>query len=198
MIRYETMSILKKSIIILFVLIQSFKTHADESSSEQVSIESNYQNGLFYIGLGNSDNTDIVDDEPWSVGLVIRDENSFFGFDIGGEGIMIEQSRNYDNTYSVDSAEQAMSFNVLAGLKVTENNKFRLDLGLIAGILEKSSECPSSYGSYQCYYSSVYDNRADYDYTFNYGLTIHATYNRITFGVRATGESTQMLFGINF
>ena len=147
------MFILKKSIIVLFVLIQSFKTCADESSSEQVSIESNYQNGLFYIGLGNSDNTDIVDDEPWSVGLVIRDENSFFGFDIGGEGIMIEQSRNYDNTYSVDSAEQAMSFNVLAGLKVTENNKFRLDLGLIAGILEKSSECPSSYGSYQCYYS---------------------------------------------
>ena len=192
------MSNLKKSIIILFVLTLPLKTLAEESSSVQDSIESNYQSGLFYIGLGNSDNTDILDNEPWSVGLVIRDEDSFYGFDIGGEGIMIERSRNYDNTYTVDSTEQALSFNILAGLKVTENNKFRLDLGLIAGMLEKSSECPSSYGSYQCYYSSVYDNRADYEYTFNYGLAIHATYERITFGVRATGESTQMLFGINF
>lgn len=192
------MSNLKKSIIILFVLTLPLKTLAEESSSVQDSIESNYQSGLFYIGLGNSDNTDILDNEPWSVGLVIRDEDSFYGFDIGGEGIMIERSRNYDNTYTVDSTEQALSFNILAGLKVTENNKFRLDLGLMAGLLEKSSECPSSYGSYQCYYSSVYDNRADYEYTFNYGLAIHATYERITFGVRATGESTQMLFGINF
>lgn len=192
------MSNLKKSIIILFVLTLPLKTLAEESSSVQDSIENNYQSGLFYIGLGNSDNTDILDNEPWSVGLVIRDEDSFYGFDIGGEGIMIERSRNYDNTYTVDSTEQALSFNILAGLKVTENNKFRLDLGLIAGLLEKSSECPSSYGSYQCYYSSVYDNRADYEYTFNYGLAIHATYERITFGVRATGESTQMLFGINF
>ena len=192
------MSNLKKSLIILFVLTLPLKTLAEESSSVQDSIESNYQSGLFYIGLGNSDNTDILDNEPWSVGLVIRDEDSFYGFDIGGEGIMIERSRNYDNTYTVDSTEQALSFNILAGLKVTENNKFRLDLGLIAGLLEKSSECPSSYGSYQCYYSSVYDNRVDYEYTFNYGLAIHATYERITFGVRATGESTQMLFGINF
>ena len=192
------MSNLKKSLIILFVLTLPLKTLAEESSSVQDSIESNYQSGLFYIGLGNSDNTDILDNEPWSVGLVIRDEDSFYGFDIGGEGIMIERSRNYDNTYTVDSTEQALSFNILAGLKVTENNKFRLDLGLIAGLLEKSTECPSSYGSYQCYYSSVYDNRADYEYTFNYGLAIHATYERITFGVRATGESTQMLFGINF
>ncbi len=192
------MSILKKSIIILFVLTLPLKTLAEESSSEQDSFENNYQSGLFYIGLGNSDNTDIVDNEPWSVGLVIRDEDSFYGFDIGGEGVMIERSRNYDNTYTVDSTEQALSFNILAGLKVTSNDKFRLDLGLIAGLLEKSSECPSSYGSYQCYYSSVYDNRADYEYTFNYGLAIHATYERITFGVRATGESTQMLFGINF
>ena len=128
------MSNLKKSIIILFVLTLPLKTLAEESSSVQDSIESNYQSGLFYIGLGNSDNTDILDNEPWSVGLVIRDEDSFYGFDIGGEGIMIERSRNYDNTYTVDSTEQALSFNILAGLKVTENNKFRLDLGLMAGL----------------------------------------------------------------
>ena len=45
--------------------------------------------------------------------------------------------------------------------KMTEIQKLRIDLGLLAGIIEKSSECPSSYGSYQCYYSSTYNNRAD-------------------------------------
>ena len=160
--------------------------------------DNNYQNGLFYIGLGKSDHSDIIDEEPWSVGLIVRDEDSFYGIDIGGEGVMIEQSRNYDNTYSVDSIDQAISVNLLAGLKVTEKSKFRLDLGLLAGIIEQSSECPSSYGSYQCYYSSVYDNRTDYEYTFNYGLVLHATYDRVTFGLRASGESTQILLGLNF
>ena len=82
--------------------------------------------------------------------------------------------------------------------KVTKIEKLRIDMGLLAGIIEKSSECPSSYGSYQCYYSSTYNNRADYEYTFNYGLVLHATYDRITLGVSSTGESTQLLLGINF
>ena len=160
--------------------------------------EDNYQNSLFYIGLGKADDSGIVNKEPWSVGIVIRDEDSIIGFDIGGEGIKIEQSRNSDNTYSINSTDQALSFNILAGLKVTETSKFRLDLGLIAGIIEQSSKCPSSYYSYQCYYSSSYNDRADYEYTFNYGLALHSTYDRLTFGIRATGESTQLLFGINF
>ena len=188
----------KKSIFFLVVLIFTLDMFSNKPDSELITTDKDYQNGLFYIGLGKADDAGIVSEEPWSVGVVIRDEDSIFGFDIGGEGIKIEQSRNSDNTYSVNSTDQALSFNILAGLKVTETSNFRLDLGLIAGIIEQSSKCPSSYGSYQCYYSSLYNDRAEYEYTFNYGLALHSTYNRVTFGIRATGESTQLLFGINF
>ena len=189
---------LKKLKFFFVVLILALDMFSSETDSKLITTDKDYQNGLFYIGLGKADDSAIVSEEPWSVGVVVRDQDSFFGFDIGGEGIKIEQSRNSDNTYSVNSTDQATSFNILAGLKVTETSDFRLDLGLIAGIIEQSSECPSSYGSYQCYYSSIYNDRADYEYTFNYGLALHSTYNRITFGIRATGESTQLLFGINF
>ena len=188
----------KKLIYSLIVTTFAFKLFSDELNIETPTTDDDLESGLFYIGLGNSDQKEIIDDEPWSVGLVIRDTDSFYGFDIGGEGIMIEQSRNYNNSYTVESTEQALSFNILAGLKVTEIQKLRIDMGLLAGIIEKSSECPSSYGSYQCYYSLTYNNRAEYEYTFNYGLVLHATYDRITLGVRSTGESTQVLFGINF
>ena len=189
---------LKKLIHSLIIIIFALNLFSDELNTETPKIDDELESGLFYIGLGNSNEKEIIDDEPWSVGLVIRDIDSFYGFDIGGEGIMIEQSRNYNNSYTVESTEQALSFNILAGLKVTEIEKLRIDMGLLAGIIEKSSECPSSYGSYQCYYSSTYNNRADYEYTFNYGLVLHATYDRITLGVRSTGESTQVLLGINF
>ena len=188
----------KKILFYLAILIFTSNTLADESNTEIDISDNSFQESLFYIGLGKSDNSELLSEEPWSVGIVIRDEESFLGFDIGGEGIMIERSRNYDNTYSVISTDQATSFNFLAGLKVAEQPKFRLDLGILAGVIEQSSECPSSYGSYQCYYSSAYDSRTDYEYTFNYGLVLNATFQRTTFGIRATGESTQLLFGINF
>ena len=189
----------KKSVFFLLVIIFTLDIFSNEPNSELITTdEDSYQNSLFYVGLGKADDSGIVSEEPWSVGIVIRDEDSIIGFDIGGEGIKIEQSRNSDNTYSINSTDQAVSFNILAGLKVTETSKFRLDLGLIAGIIEQSSKCPSSYYSYQCYYSSSYNDRVDYEYTFNYGLALHSTYDRVTFGIRATGESTQLLFGINF
>ena len=188
----------KKILFFLIILILTSNALVGESNTEENISDDSFQEGLFYIGLGKSDNSDLLNEEPWSVGIVIRDKEGFLGFDIGGEGIMIEKSRNYDNTYSAISTDQATSFNFLAGLKVTEQPKFRLDLGILAGVIEQSSECPSSYGSYQCYYSSAYDNRTDYEYTFNYGLVLYANYQRTMFGIRATGESTQLLFGINF
>ncbi len=188
----------KKILFFFIILILTSNALVGESNTEENISDDSFQEGLFYIGLGKSDNSDLLNEEPWSVGIVIRDKEGFLGLDIGGEGIMIEKSRNYDNTYSAISTDQATSFNFLAGLKVTEQPKFRLDLGILAGVIEQSSECPSSYGSYQCYYSSAYDNRTDYEYTFNYGLVLYANYQRTMFGIRATGESTQLLFGINF
>ena len=92
-----------------------------------------------------------------------------------------------------------LSFNIFSdSYESSADSVFRTDFGILAGIIEQSSECPSSYSGYNCYYSSYYNNRADYEYTFNYGLVLHASFDRVTFGVRATGESTQIIFGFNF
>ena len=185
------------SLIALFFL-SFFTFSSDYESSADVVIEKE-TNSLLYIGLGSADDSEIVGEEPWSVGFIFRDENNFYGLDIGGEGVKINQSRDYyDGTYYVESTEQAISFNLIAGIKVSGDSNLRTDLGLLIGIVEQSEECPSSYSGYNCYYSSYYENRSDVQYTFNYGLALHATYDRVTFGIRATGESTQIIFGFNF
>ena len=188
-----------KLIFLNCIFFLSFNIFSDSYESSADSVEDKERKNLLYIGLGSAEDSDIVGEEPWSVGIVLRDDDNFYGFDIGGEGVMVNQARDYyEGTYYVDSIEQATSFNLIAGIKVSGDSKFRTDLGLLVGIIEQSSECPSSYGGYNCYYSSYYNNQADYDYTFNYGLVLHASFDRVTFGVRATGESTQIIFGFNF
>ena len=188
-----------KFIFLFCIFSLSIFIYADNNESSADVIEEKERKNLLYIGLGSAEDSDIVGEEPWSVGIVLRDDDNFYGFDIGGEGVMVNQARDYyDGTYYVDSTEQATSFNLIAGIKVSGDSKFRTDLGLLLGIIEQSSECPSSYRGYNCYYSSYYNNQADYEYTFNYGLVLHASFDRVTFGVRATGESTQIIFGFNF
>lgn len=188
-----------KFIFLFCIFSLSISIYADNNESSADVIEEKERKNLLYIGLGSAEDSDIVGEEPWSVGIVLRDDDNFYGFDIGGEGVMVNQARDYyDGTYYVDSTEQATSFNLIAGIKVSGDSKFRTDLGLLLGIIEQSSECPSSYRGYNCYYSSYYNNQADYEYTFNYGLVLHASFDRVTFGVRATGESTQIIFGFNF
>ncbi len=185
------------SLFALFFL--SFSIFADDHESSMGNVIEKENNGLLYIGLGSADDSDIVGEEPWSVGFVFRDENNFYGLDIAGEGVKINQARDYyDGTYYVESTEQATSFNLIAGIKVSGDSNLRTDLGLLIGIVEQSEECPTSYSGYNCYYSSYYQNRSDVEYTFNYGLALHTTYDRVTFGIRATGESTQIIFGFNF
>jgi len=184
--------------LVAFYLFSLFIFSDDHVSNSDTVIEKE-NNGLLYIGLGSADDSDIVGEEPWSVGFIFRDENNFYGLDIAGEGVKINQARDYyDGTYYVESTEQATSFNLIAGIKVSGDSNLRTDLGLLIGIIEQSEECPSSYSGYNCYYSSYYENRSDIEYTFNYGLALHTTYDRVTFGIRATGESTQIIFGFNF
>ena len=177
-----------KTISLIFLFFLFFLIFADEDSSEEGYVVTTENNGLIYIGLGSADDSDIVGEEPWSVGFIFRDTNSSYGFDIGGEGVML------DGTYGIDSIEQAISYNLLGGMKISGDSNWRTDLGILIGIVEQSAECPRSYVGYQCYA----DYPAEYEYTFNYGLMLHTTYDRVTFGIRATGESTQIIFGINF
>ncbi len=190
---------INRIISLVALCLFSLSVFSDNHASNADTAIEKENNGLLYIGLGSADDSEIVGEEPWSVGFIFRDENNFYGLDIGGEGVKINQSRDYyDGTYYVESTEQAISFNLIAGIKVSGDSNLRTDLGLLIGIVEQSEECPSSYSGYNCYYSSYYENRSDVQYTFNYGLALHATYDRVTFGIRATGESTQIIFGFNF
>jgi len=190
---------INRIIFLVALCLLSLSVFSDNHALNADTVIKKENNGLLYIGLGSADDSDIVGEEPWSVGFVFRDENNFYGLDIGGEGVKINQSRDYyDGTYYVESTEQAISFNLIAGIKVSGDSNLRTDLGLLIGVVEQSEECPTSYSGYNCYYSSYYENRSDVKYTFNYGLALHATYDRVTFGIRATGESTQIIFGFNF
>ena len=79
------MFIFKKLIHSLIIIIFALNLFSDELNIETPTTDDDLESGLFYIGLGNSNQKEIIDDEPWSVGLVIRDIDSFYGFDIGGE-----------------------------------------------------------------------------------------------------------------
>ena len=190
---------INRIISLVALCLFSLSIFSDNHASNADTVIEKENNGLLYIGLGSADDSEIVGEEPWSVGFIFRDENNFYGLDIAGEGVKINQARDYnDGTYYVESTEQATSFNLIAGIKVSGNSNLRTDLGLLIGIVEQSEECPTSYSGYNCYYSSYYENRSDVEYTFNYGLALHTTYDRVTFGIRATGESTQIIFGFNF
>ena len=188
-----------KLLCLYFLTLISFFIQSETDMENLDEADEYTNNTLLYIGLGSTDDKDLVDENPWAVGFLIRDEKNFYGLDIGGEGIMVNQTRDYySDTYTISSIDQATSFNIMAGMKVSGSSKLRADLGLLVGIIEQSSDCPSSYSSYQCYYSSSYENRLGYEYTFNYGIVLHTTYERVTLGLRASGESTQLIFGINF
>ena len=67
-------------------------------------------NNIFYVGLGSSSGgEDENDDMTWSVGfLADMDNDSILGFDIAGEGTML------DSTYGgYDDLAQGMSYNLL-------------------------------------------------------------------------------------
>ena len=179
---------INRIIFLVALCLLSLSVFSDNHASNADTVIEKENNGLLYIGLGSADDSDIVGEEPWSVGFIFRDTNSSYGFDIGGEGVML------DGTYGIDSIEQAISYNLLGGMKISGDSNWRTDLGILIGIVEQSAECPRSYVGYQCYA----DYPAEYEYTFNYGLMLHTTYDRVTFGIRATGESTQIIFGINF
>ncbi len=48
----------------------SFSIFADDYESSIDTVTEKENNGLLYIGLGSADDSDIVGEEPWSVGFV--------------------------------------------------------------------------------------------------------------------------------
>ncbi|WP_415392214.1 hypothetical protein [Paracoccus sp. SJTW-4] len=59
---------------------------------------------------------------------------------------------------------------------------------------EAAADCPDSYLGFQCYA----DTDPDTDYKGNFGGVLTVSVDRLTLGLRATGESTQMVAGFRF
>jgi hypothetical protein len=115
--------------------------------------------------------------------------NIVWGADVSGEGTMLDSTGGNTN-----KAKRATSFNLLAGANIGKYESNRFDAALVLGAREKTSHCPNSYLGYQCYANS--DPKNSYD--VNYGLVLTWAYKSVMLGVRATGESTQALFGFRF
>ncbi|GIS46801.1 MAG: hypothetical protein Ct9H90mP19_0380 [Gammaproteobacteria bacterium] len=61
------------------------------SEEKTVAIE---ETSLFYLGLGSGDDSDpyASDSNPWAVGFMVRDVDGSYGFDIAGEGTMLDSN----------------------------------------------------------------------------------------------------------
>jgi hypothetical protein len=148
--------------------------------------------GIVYLGSGATESTTstVAGGSPFSFGyLAISDTSSaVYGFDIAREGTML------DSTYGQNSLQQALSLNVLVGSNLSKTENMRIDASALIGMRESFSDCPSSYLGYQCYANTAPST----DYKFNYGVVVSFTFDKVSLGVRATGESTQAILGFRF
>jgi hypothetical protein len=147
---------------------------------------------VIYGGLGSAKEADFDEsgDTPWSVGGYFG-EKYIFGIDLAGEGTKI------DNTSNLNAAvTQGLSVNAIFGFKLMNRDDFKVDVGALVGGRHASASCPSgqSYLGYQCYADS--DPSISWD--VNYGAILTMSYKAGLVGVRATGESTQVILGIRF
>ena len=132
--------------------------------------------GLGYVGL--------------PLALAFSKKNSVIGFDIAGEGTML------DSTYGgYDDLAQGTSYNFLYGADISQSKNDKIHIGLIFGFIETEADCPDSYIGYQCYA----DAEPDYEYDFNGGGFLNYSINQsLNLGLRATSNSTQVTFGFKF
>lgn len=155
--------------------------------------QSNHSDNSLYVGMGSADDSNPYesDETPWAVGWVShsQDSNASWGFEIAGEGTML------DSTYDNDNAiKQAISFNLIGAINLSTAPDWRVDLGLLAGVRQTAKDCPDSYLGFQCYA----DQPPDTDYSFNSGGVLFIGYELLSIGFRTTGESNMVTLGVNF
>ncbi|SMY08808.1 hypothetical protein LOM8899_02966 [Flavimaricola marinus] len=148
---------------------------------------------LLYAGAGQAiDSENLTDDNiPYAIGGLVMSPASglVLGADIAGEGEM------FDSTGGGNRIRQALSYNLLIGGNVYDDQSIRADAMLLLGARESVSDCPDSYLGFQCYA----DTDPDTQYDFNYGAMFAVTFGEAaSLGVRMTGESAQLTLGFMF
>lgn len=163
------------------------------SAETAVAIQDGGLRNAFYLGAGKArhDGAFEADDTPFALGFThqLQGRKLILGFDIAREGTML------DSTWGHDQAlRQATSYNLLVGGNIVDNGRFRTDLALVLGARESFADCADSYLGFQCYA----DAEPETEYKGNFGALLTVSYDRLTVGLRATGESTQILGGFRF
>lgn len=146
-----------------------------------------------YVGTGtNSSTGSLIDTSaPYVVGIMFKvpSRNLLVGFDFAGEGTSI------DSTWGRSGAPvQATSFNMIVGATLAETARTRTDAGLIIGLRNTSATCASSFLGYRCYA----DAAPDMTYGVNVGAIATVSFDGFMIGLRATGESAQVVAGLRF
>jgi hypothetical protein len=173
---------LKTPTYLLALLAAAILTDANASEENNIYIGT----GPAKTGIPTTSNK-----APITVGYISqsRTTSTVWGIDISGEGTLLDSTWGQNN-----AVKQATSFNVLIGKNMSNSQISRFDIAFVAGLREKSKDCPASYLGYQCYADSAPNTTRE----FNYGGILSWSYQKLMVGVRATGESNQLLIGIRF
>lgn len=165
-----------KNIIILTILLFSASSIASTETDTR----------LWFVGAGNNAE-ELAPSTSWSLGFIGENNGEYWwGFDIAGEGYSLDSTYNQN-----EDLDSALSLNFMWGKEISEN--FIL-LGVI-GARDKTSECESqSYLGYQCYA----DSDPDVSYGVNYGIHSIYQFEKMTLGLRLTGESSQLTLGFKY
>lgn len=99
-----------------------------------------------------------------------------------------------DSTFGSDDLRQAFSYNFLIGGVVNQSPGFRTDAMALIGVREGVADCPDSFLGFQCYA----DSEPDVEYEVNFGGVVNFAFDGFTTGVRVTGESAQVIVGLEF
>lgn len=148
---------------------------------------------VIYIGAGpaKSASPTVNGSTPMSIGFMtkVADSTMVWGLDLAGEGTML------DSTWGQSQLPaRAMSYNLLLGNNITQNENSSFNVAVLAGMREATADCPASFLGYQCYANTTPTT----NYVFNYGAVVTWSYKSLVLGVRATGASTQGLLGLSF
>lgn len=163
----------------LFLCVPAF---AENTSSEDLSPMK-----IIYAHVGE----DKAGETAGGVGFLSRGTKSWaLGLDFGIEGEAIDQTRWRNAETS------GWSLNLLLGYKIVEGDGWEIIPFGLAGIRAHKYTCPAgqSYLGFDCYADT--DSETDWKGNFGGGLIMQI--GRVSFGVRATGESTTGIIGWRF
>ena len=150
-------------------------------------------NDMLTVGAGKG--KEGTPDMSFSIGYIRSGsmDKPIFGIDIAAEGSRIDKTGG-DFFYTPSKEEHGYSINALIGheFRLVKNGKLQT-LALI-GVRSVETICPSGQSTlgFQCFADE--DPRSKYK--ANWGSMIVYKREKWSFGVRATGESTQLIIGI--